>query len=133
MANGFYGSKEEWERMVAPLRELDTGLNAFASTHGLEVKQNDHNTPNRMLTWTKAGIQRVIQISLYGEDQLLLLALSAFRDEGGTRRGKRWPAKLDIPVQEFKTNLEQLLTEAYQTLETVSDADLEYWTELSRW
>jgi len=126
MANGFYGSKEEWERMVAPLRELDAGINAFASAHGLEVTQNDHNTPNRMLTWTKGGIERTIQISLYGKDQMLLLAWNAFSDEGGRRRGKHWPPKIDIPLQDFKTNLEQLLTEAYQTLKTVSGADLEY-------
>jgi hypothetical protein len=117
--------------MVAPLRELDAGLNAFASAHGLEVKQNDHNTPNRMLMWTKEGIQRIIQISLYGKDQMLLLGASAFRDEGGKRHGKVWPAKVDIPLQEFKAGLEHLLTEAYRTLEAVSEADLEYWTDLS--
>ena len=61
---------------------------------------------------------------------MLLLGASAFRDEGGTRRGKRWPAKVDIPLQEFKTGLEHLLTEAYRTLEAVSEADLEYWTHL---
>ena len=113
--------------MVAPLRELDQGINAFASAHGLEVDQNYHNMPNRMLKWTKEGIHRVIQISLYDEDQKLLLGLSAYKDEAGRRRGQRWPARFDIPLQEFKTDLEHLLTEAFRTLETVSEGDLEQW------
>lgn len=126
MPNGFYGSKEEWERMVAPLRELDAGIDAFAAERGLEVVQNYHNMPNRMLMWTKGGIRRVIQISLYGENQLLLLATNAFKDEGERRRGKSGPAKMDIPLPQFKADLERLLAEAYLTLEAVSDADLEY-------
>jgi hypothetical protein len=126
MPNGFYGSKEEWERMVAPLRELDAGIDAFAAPRGLEVVQNYHGMPNRMIAWTEAGIRRVIQISLYGENQLLLLAQSAYKDEGGRRRGKRWPVKQDIPLPQFKADLERLLAEAYLTLEAVSDADLEH-------
>jgi Tol biopolymer transport system component len=68
-----------------------------------------------MVSWTRDGIQRLIQVSLYGDEQLLL-ALFAFNDEGGRRRGKRWPPRMDIPLAEFKENLETLLTEAHQTL-----------------
>ena len=112
--------------MVAPLRELDAGLSAFAGAHSLEMVQNYHNIPGRMLKWNRASIQRVIQISLYDQDKILL-ALSAYKDEAGHRFGKRWPASLDIPLQEFKTNLEPLLSEAYERLDAVSEADLEYW------
>lgn len=110
--------------MVAPLRELDDGIEAFATGRGLEVVQNYHNMPNRMIMWTKGGIKRVIQISLYGDGRLLLLSKSAFRDEGEGRRSKSWPAEQDIPLPEFKADLDRLLAEAYQTLEAVSDADL---------
>ena len=127
MPNGFHGSKAEWEKIVAPLRELDSGLNSFAAAHGLEVDQNYHNMPNRMLSWTIDGIERLIQVSLYGNEQVLL-ALSAYRDEGGRRHGKRWPPQLDIPLAEFKANLETLLTEAHRTLDSVSPDDLEDWT-----
>jgi hypothetical protein len=127
MPNGFYGSKEEWERMVAPLRQLDSGLSSFAAAHGLEVDHNYHNMPNRMVKWTSGGIQRVIQISLEGDDQILF-AISAYQDERDRRRGKRWPPRVNIPLAEFKNNLESLLTDAYQTLEAVSPDDLEYWT-----
>ena len=129
MPNGFHGSKEEWERMVAPLRQLDSELSSFAAAHGLELDHNYHNMPNRMLKWTSSGIQRVIHITLYGDNKIQF-AISAYQDEGGTRRGKRWPPMLDIPLPEFKSRLEPLLTEAYETLSTVSSADLEYWTDL---
>jgi hypothetical protein len=129
MPNGFYGSKEEWERLVAPLRQLDSSLSSFAAAHNLDVAHNYHNLPNRMVKWSRAGIQRVIQISLYDNDKILF-GLSAYKDEAGRRFGKRWPATMDIPLQEFKTNLDTMLTEAYQRLEAVSEADLEYWIQV---
>lgn len=113
--------------MVAPLRELDPELSSFAAAHGLEVDHNYHNMPNRMLKWTSSGIQRVIQITLYGDNKILL-AISAYQDEGGRRRGKRWPPTVDIPLPEFKRELESLLADAYRTLTTVSSDGLEYWT-----
>ena len=126
MPNGFYGSKAEWEKLVAPLRELDAGLDSFAAARGLRVDHNYHNTPNRMVRWARGGIERVIQITLYDDDQILL-AWSAFSDEGGRRRGKRWPPRMDMRLAEFKANLETLLAEAHQTLEGVSSDDLEDW------
>jgi hypothetical protein len=127
MPNGFHGSKVEWEKLVAPLRELDEGLDSFAAARGLKVDHNYHNTPNRMVRWARGGIERVIQITLYGERQILF-SFSAFSDEGGMRRGKRWQPLLDIPLAEFKANLETLLAEAHQTLDSVSPDDLEEWT-----
>lgn len=129
MPNGFYGSQEEWERMVAPLRQLDPDLNSFATAQDLEVVHNYHNMPNRLVKWSRDGIQRLIQISLDGQDKILF-ALSAYKDESGKRFGKRWPATMDIPLQEFKSNLGPLMTEAYERLEAVSEADLEYWLEI---
>lgn len=127
MPNGFHGSKAEWEKLVAPLRELDEGLDSFAAARGLRVDHNYHNTPNRMVRWARDGIERVIQITLYGERQVLL-SLAAFTDEGGTRRGKHWPPLIDIPLAEFKQKLETLLTEAHETLSVVTADDLEEWT-----
>jgi hypothetical protein len=126
MPNGFHGSKAEWEKMVAPLRQLDEQLDSFAAARGLRVDHNYHNTPNRMVRWARNGIERVIQITLYGDEQILF-AMSAFSDEAGGRRGKNWP-RMDIPLAEFKTNLETLLLEAHETLESVSSDDLEAWT-----
>jgi hypothetical protein len=127
MPNGFHGSKVEWEKLVAPLRELDEGLDSFAAARGLRVDHNYHNMPNRMVRWARGGIERVIQITLYGERQILF-SFSAFSDEGGIRRGKHWPPRMDIPLAEFKVNLETLLAEAHQTLDSVSPDDLEEWT-----
>jgi hypothetical protein len=126
MPNGFHGSKAEWEQQVAPLRELDEALDSFAAARGLRMDHNYHNLPNRMVRWARGGIERVIQITLYGDEQILF-SLSAFSDEGGTRRGKRWPPRADIPLAEFKENLETLLVEAHQALDSVSTNDLEEW------
>ena len=126
MPNGFYGSKEEWERMVAPLRELDSDLESFAAAHGVEVEHNHHNTPNRMVRWTSNGIKRLMQISLYGGDKILF-SLFAFRDADGKRYGKNWRPAPDMPLAEFKIKLTPMLTEAYRALEDVSIDDLEYW------
>lgn len=127
MPNGFHGSKAEWEKLVAPLLQLDEGLTSFAAARGLRVDHNYHNMPNRMVRWTRNGIERVIQITLYGDEQILF-AFSAFSDEAGGRRGKNWPPRTDIPLAEFKANLETLLTEAHETLESVTSEDLEDWT-----
>jgi hypothetical protein len=126
MPNGFHGSKAEWEKLVAPLRELDESLDSFAAARGLRIDHNYHNTPNRMLRWSRDGIERVIQITLYGERQILL-SLSAFSDESSTRRGKHWPPRLNIPLSAFKQNLETFLTEAHDTLDVVTPDDLEEW------
>ena len=66
MPNGFCGPEDEWERTVAPLRELDASLERFAGEHGMVIVDNYHNMPNPMLHWTRDGIERLIQISLYG-------------------------------------------------------------------
>lgn len=113
--------------MVAPLRELDSGLSSFAAARGLEVVHNYHNTPNRMIFWRRAGIERQIQISLYDGDKILFSSC-AYKDEGGRRLGTNWPPVKDISLPEFKRNLDTLLTEAYQRVEAVSDDDLESWT-----
>lgn len=124
MPNGFYGSKADWEKLVAPLRELDEGLDSFAAARALTVEHNYHNLPNRMVRWSRDGIERVIQITLESEHKILLSRF-AFSDEGGTRRGKRWPPLRDIPLAEFKEKLAMLLAEAHQTLDSVSHDDLE--------
>jgi hypothetical protein len=126
MPNGFYGSKEEWEQMVAPLRELDADIRSFAAAHRLAVMDNYHNLPNRMLRWNRGGIEHVIQISLHSGDKILF-SIFAYKDEGDRRRGKRWPPEMEIPLPEFKANLVSRLTEAHQTLATVSADDLEDW------
>lgn len=130
MPNGFYGSREEWEQMVAPLRELDDTLNAFARRHLMEVTPNYHNMPNRMLRWTKDGIQRQLQISLYG-DRLIQFSCAAWRDSRGKRHGTRWPPIDGIPLQVFKAEMLPLLEDGRTRLDAVTEADLEYWTELS--
>ena len=123
MPNGFHGSKDDWERLVEPLRELDGELNAFAREHGMRIDENYHNMANRMLRWSMNSIDRVIQISLYGDD-LVLLAYHAFRDEAGKRYIKFWDGIKDVSIAQFQIMMPQLLESAYRELQQVQASDL---------
>jgi hypothetical protein len=40
MPNGFYGPVEQWERMEAPLQEIDSQLQTFANTRSMNIERN---------------------------------------------------------------------------------------------
>lgn len=66
MANGFHGSMEAWELQEAPLRKIDSVLEAFASEHGFVLTRNHHGNPERSLTMA-GSISRLIQIFVADE------------------------------------------------------------------
>ena len=128
--NGFHGSKEDWERMVAPLRQFDAALDDFAARVGATIDQNHHNVPNRILSWTTRGIRRQIQISLYGDEPLVQLSWTAYRDHARERRGKRGPVITGLSLAQFDTAMSMLLAQAKADAEAVTEKDLERWTTL---
>src|ERR1700722_9853481 len=70
MANGgWYGTKEEWNRIEAPLLEIDPIVSDFAEKFGLTVRKNNKDWPERSLVWGD-GVHCLIQIYLV--DQKLL-------------------------------------------------------------
>lgn len=52
MANGgWYDSKEEWQRIEAPLLEVDSIFEVFAAENGLAVSKNHKDWPERSIEW----------------------------------------------------------------------------------
>ncbi|HEX8149826.1 MAG TPA: hypothetical protein VF591_21780 [Pyrinomonadaceae bacterium] len=131
MANGFHGTREEWERMEAPLLALDEALTRFAQEKGVELEKNYHSLPNRRLTWNRGGVTRSMQITIQDENaQTLYVTFFAWQDKGRDRYGK-WVRHFDgISPDALREDLTRLLEEGYETLAPVSEADLEFWTRL---
>jgi hypothetical protein len=88
MPNGFTGSQEEWERLEAPLRAVDGLLETYAARHGLSLRKNYHNWPERSLL-REAGVRRLIQIYLGEEKKSWNLWICASRTVEGRRYWKR--------------------------------------------
>lgn len=133
MPNGFYGPKQDWERMEAPLLKIDARLASFASVHGLTVTANYHNWPERSLVWSSDGTRRLIQIYLEDEKEMTFnLWISASEDRGSERFWKRQFFKKAAPIQEIEKDLPQLLSTAKEMLDTWTSGDLEFATALKR-
>ena len=50
MANGgWYGTKEEWERIERQLLEIDPIITGFAGDYGLNVTKNHEGCPERSM------------------------------------------------------------------------------------
>ena len=134
MPNGFNGTKEEWDRIEAPLKELDELISAFAREKGIEVDYNYHNRPNRRLIWDSQGMTRAIQVTLQDEDKLTLaVAFFAWRDVNGERYGKWVRVINDLTLPELKNRIESLLAEGYQTLTSFPAEELDFWYTIEPW
>ena len=133
MANGFQGTREEWDRMEAPLLPLDEILTRFAQEKRVELEKNYHSLPNRRLTWDSEGITRSIQITLEDENkQTLYVTFFAWQDKDQERYGK-WVRHINgISSDKLVHDIAQLLEEGYETLASISTHDLEFWQRLQR-
>jgi hypothetical protein len=130
MPNGYHGPEEEWRRLEALLRELDAPLEAFAARHGMTIGRNYHSWPERSLRWG-SDPEKVIQIYLEDEKQLTWnVWLCASQDRGRQRFWKRDFLRRDTPMVELHPIIEQLLDEAFSTLNSWRVEDLEFATEL---
>ena len=116
----------------APLREADETLKAFAQVLGAKVERNPHGWPNRRVVWKGSDrVTRAIQISLDDESKRTFqLSYLAWRDKGGNRYGKRVVIGRGVPRFRLRENLARFLDEGKQTLESWSERDLEFWSNL---
>ena len=130
MPNGFHGTKEEWDRIEAPLLGVDELISEFARSQGLNLDSNYHNMPNRRVMWNKGGIIRVIQISVKDEDMTTYVTFYAWQDRNNTRRGKWLKQISGLGVTELKRNLPGLLKEGHSMLESVSEGELDFWYDI---
>jgi len=125
MPNGFHGKKEEWDRMEAPLLEIDGVLADFAEKHGCQYSRNFHNNPERSISWGKK-IEKLIQIYLDDEDKLTFnLWIAATQDRWGKRYWKKEFLRKGVPISDIKQNLPALLHRSYEILESWKNKDLE--------
>ena len=132
MPNGYYDSKEKWDRMEAPLIELDSTLEEYAREHDFTIKKNYHNWPSRALRWSDKDIDRVIQVYLENEKELSFnLWIAASRDDESKRYWKNDFIKKEVPIIEIKTNLRELLDIARATVTSWQSSDLEFAVYLS--
>ena len=125
MPNGFHGPKDDWNRMEAPLFEIEEVLTQFAADKKLELSRNYHNTAERSLRWSSHGVDRLIQIFLEDEQQLTFTFwICAFSDIQGKRYWKNKSLKKKVPFFEIKNEIHHLLKEGLDLVESWSKEDL---------
>jgi hypothetical protein len=126
MPNGFYGPKNEWDRMEAPLLRIDQVLEVFASVHGLQFSRNYHDWPERSLVWETSSIRKLIQIFLSNEKELTFTVwICASEDRDRQRFWKQKSLKVGVAIEDIVSTLEDLLTEAKDILDSWNTTDLE--------
>ena len=133
MANGgYWASKDEWQRVEAPLLEVDSILNEFASEFGHRVTKNHKDWPERSIEWG-VNIRRLVQLYLADEKDLTFnLWLCASQDRDGKRYWKQENLVKGCPIAEFQHHLPSLLREGRAKLEGWNESDLEFATNLGR-
>jgi hypothetical protein len=127
--NGFHGSKEEWERLEAPLLVIDDCLLQFAQSHGMELRRNYHNWPERSLKWHVGPLEKLIQIALVDtdgdQDLRVSLGICAVRDSNDKRFWKNRILAGPAPIKEIEQHLDSLLVRAKEMLDAWTEKDLE--------
>jgi hypothetical protein len=112
MANGgWYGTREEWDRIEGPLLELDPLIDDFARTANLAVTKNLKDLPERSLQWGK-DIRCLIQV--YLEDQTALtwnIWICCSNDRDGKRYWKTEFLVKQKTCRDFQDRLPSLLEE----------------------
>lgn len=125
MPNGFSGSAEDWEKLEAPLLEIDELLSQFANERNMRIVKNYHNWPQRQMNWSRDGISRSLWILLANEENMTFhVAAVATLDIGGQRFLKdRWLRK-DAEWCAVKEQLPEILEEGVYLLNTWTTEDL---------
>ena len=126
MPNGGYeGTLEDWEKIEAPLVEIDPLLAQFAAERKLEVVKNYHNWPQRYLNWVSRDINRSIQIVAADVGELRFhIGITAWVDKNGHRYGIDALLRRYEPWQQIRDDLDKLLEEGFTMSESWSEKDL---------
>ncbi len=111
-------SKEQWEQLEGLLQTIDDNLKSIAQSKNLNIEKNYHNWPSRSLHWESDGINRKIEIYLENERQKTYnTCLYSWQDKNNIRYLKKEFLK-NISFSEMSTNLEKLLEESYNIIES---------------
>jgi hypothetical protein len=113
-----------------PLLEIDCILVDYAKTNKMVFSNASPEVPSRSLTWDKK-IRKKIQIFLEDDEKMTYnFWIVAIQDRGGKRYWKNALLKDNVDFIEIKNNLKQLLDEGRNILDSWSEDDLEYGTDL---
>ena len=131
MANGFQESREEWDRLEAPLLLIDPVLQSFADRHGINLSKN-HKYPERSLEWGES-IRCLIQIFIADKDgPTLNLWLCASQDRDGSRFWKNAFLLERVTAAELSADLDAQLLLARKTLLRWGPEELEFATTIDK-
>jgi hypothetical protein len=132
MPNGFQGSKQEWQRVEAPLHPLTPALEDFARRHGMRIAYSEHNWPSRSLHWGD-DFERVIQISLENPQTLTWdVWVYAWQDRDRRRYWKKAALRRAVRMAEIASSLAQMLREGKGLADEWRPEDLEFAIELPK-
>ncbi len=124
MANGFYGSNSEWERITVPLERLDPELERFARDKGLTLGKNTKNWPDREFRWEDT-LRRLIQIYLADQEQLTWTMWICANEDPSSKRFLKKQTLLDaVPIEDLESQLSELLESAWATVSGWSASEL---------
>ena len=135
MANGgWYGTKEEWDRIEAPLLEIDQYLERFAVENNLSLSKNLKGGPNRSFEWG-ISIRNLIQIFLVSETELTFnLWVCASEDRGNKRYWKKKLLFENQTISNVKMEIPDLLDQAYSLIKEWNERpnEFEFATKLAK-
>lgn len=114
---GWYGTKEEWQRIEAPIRALDLELERFAGLHGLSITRNHKDWPDRSMVWD-TDTRCLIQLYLSDAEALgINLWICASQDRGRDRYWKQEFLCKAADIGELAPQLPELLDTAKAKLD----------------
>jgi hypothetical protein len=123
---GFYGPKDEWEKLEAPIKKIDSQVDAFAKIYGLEQTRNHKSWPERSLMWKSNEMSHLIQIYMDGkETERYNLWLATSKDIGKDRYWKNVFLKKNASIDEIAEDLFENLEKAKKEIESWKESDLE--------
>ncbi len=112
MANGFYGSDAEWQRLETPLERLDGILEQFAKREGLTLVKNERNWPDRTFRWGSHPT-KLIQIFLEDDNApSYTVWVSAYDDRSREEYWEQETLLKAVPIEQLIQQLPQLLSQA---------------------
>ncbi len=126
MANGYQGTKEEWDLITAPLKRLDGTLVSFANKYNLELVKNHKNSPGRHFRWG-CPVSRLIEIYGHGggKYERWNFGVIAYEDRPEGRYWKKSTVKKSISIEELEKELPKLIYQAYDLVTSWTREDLE--------
>ena len=117
MANGgWYGPKEEWDRLEEPLVELDPVIASFVASGEMRISKNQKESPERSIWW---GLSPRCLIQIFLADQAALtwnVWVCCSQDRSGSRFWKTAFLVKSRPAAEFSDRVPELLIEGRELL-----------------